>query len=101
MTAPGDRERVMALLGAHQPEIVKRFGVHGLFLFGSLARGTAQEGSDVDLLVDFVGPASFDAFMGLKLFLEDLLQRPIDLVTRRALKPRLREPIEREALRVA
>ena len=101
MTPAGERERVLALLGAKQAEIAKRFDVRGLYVFGSLARGTAREDSDIDVLVDFVGPARFDAYMDLKLYLEELLQRPVDLVTRRALKPRLRDPIEREALRVA
>lgn len=101
MTASAERERILTLLGAKRDEIAERFGVRALYVFGSLARGTAREASDVDLLVEFDGPATFDAFMGLKLYLEDHLQRSVDLVTRRALRPRLREPIEREALRVA
>ncbi len=101
MSGAGERDRVKHVLGLAQEEMASAFGVRALYLFGSVARGTARQASDVDLLVDFEGPASFDAFMGLKLFLEDLLGRDVDLVTRRALKPRLREPIEREALRVA
>jgi predicted nucleotidyltransferase len=57
--------------------------------------------SDLDVLVDFEGPATFDGFMGLKFFLEDTLEVKVDLVTRAALKPRLRERIESEARRVA
>jgi hypothetical protein len=51
--------------------------------------------------VDFVGNATFDGFMGLKFFLEDTLGVKVDLVTRAALKPRLRVRIEAEARRVA
>jgi hypothetical protein len=75
--------------------------VKSLAVFGSLARGEAQPDSDVDLLVEFAGTATLDGFMGLKFFLEDLLQRRVDLVTRAALSPRLRSTIEREAIRVA
>lgn len=70
-------------------------------MFGSVARGEATEASDLDVLVDFVGPATFDGFMGLKLFLEDGLGVKTDLVTRPALRPRLRARIEAEARRVA
>lgn len=70
-------------------------------MFGSVARDEARDTSDLDVLVDFVGPATFDRFMGLKLFLEDNLGLKVDLVTRAALKPRLRERIETEARRVA
>ena len=59
-------------------------------MFGSVARNEATAQSDVDVLVDFDGPATFDAFMGLKLLLEDTLRTRVDLVTRAALKPRLR-----------
>jgi uncharacterized protein len=83
------------------PEARARFGVRELAVFGSVARGNASDASDVDVLVDFVGTATFDGFMGLKLFLEDGLGVKVDLVTRAALKPRLRARIEAEARRVA
>ena len=47
------------------------FGVRDLAVFGSVARGDASDASDLDVLVDFVGSATFDGYMGLKLFLED------------------------------
>jgi predicted nucleotidyltransferase len=52
------------------------------------------------VLVDFPTPPSFDQYVGLKLFLEDLLQRSVDVVTRRGLREQLRPRIEAEALRV-
>lgn len=78
-----------------------RFGVRDLSVFGSVARDEATAASDIDLLVDFEGPATFDGFMGLKLFLEDTLGVKVDLVTRAALKPRLKSRIETESRRVA
>jgi uncharacterized protein len=53
------------------------------------------------VLVDFRGPATFERFMGLKLFLEDEFGVRVDLVTRRALRPRMKPQIEAEAVRVA
>lgn len=78
-----------------------RLGVRSLALFGSAARGTLGEESDVDMLVEFGGPARFDPYMELKQLLEETLGRRVDLVTPAALKPRLRARIETELLRVA
>jgi hypothetical protein len=77
------------------------FGVLELSVFGSVIRGEATPLSDVDILVSFDGPATFDRFMGLKLFLEDQLGARVDLVTSKALRPELRCIVEREAVRVA
>jgi predicted nucleotidyltransferase len=96
-----NRETAFARLGALLPELRSRFGVRELAVFGSVARDEATDASDLDLIVDFVGPATFDGFMGLKLFLEDTLAVRIDLVTRPALKSRLKAGIEAEARRVA
>ena len=95
-----NRKELIALLRGRAPDL-QRFRVKSLDLFGSLARDEGQPGSDVDLLVEFDGAATFDQFMDLKFFLEDLLSRRVDLVTRAALKPRMRPIVEREAVRVA
>ena len=55
----------------------------------------------MDVLVEFEGPATLDQYMGLKIFLEDLLHLPVDLVTNKAVRPQLAPYIERGALRVA
>ena len=60
-----------------------------LALFGSVARDEATDSSDVDVLVDFGAPPTFDQYMGLKIFLEDLLQCQVDVVTMGALKERV------------
>ena len=67
----------------------------------SVARDDAGADSDVDILVEFEGPATFDRYMDLKFFLEELLECRIDLVTRDALKPRIRPRVESEAIHVA
>jgi hypothetical protein len=101
MLAVVDRDETLAHLSALMPLIRERFGVRDLAIFGSVARGEARESSDLDLLVDFTGRATFDAFMGLKLFLEETMGVQVDLVTRAALKPRLKPRIEAESRRVA
>ena len=96
-----DRDVAMTELGRLLPVVRERFGVSELAVFGSVARNEATEVSDLDILVDFDGPATFDRFMGLKLFFEDTFGTKVDLVTRPALKPRIRDRILAEARRVA
>ena len=76
-------------------------GVVSLSVFGSVARGESRPDSDVDFLVEFDGPATFDRYMQLKFFLEDVLNRRVDLLTRQGIRPELRSSIEQDARRVA
>jgi len=94
------REEVIFLLAKYRQEL-QRFGVKSLALFGSVARGDARPDSDIDFIVEFEGKATFDGYMNLKLFLEGVLKNRVDLVTRKAIKPRLRPHIEEEAVYVA
>jgi hypothetical protein len=94
------KQQVIDTLSAHG-DAIRRQGVLSLSLFGSVARGEERPDSDIDLLAEFEQPPTFDAYMDLKFFLEDLLGRPVDLVSARALKPLARPFVEREAIRVA
>ena len=94
------RDEVLCILRAHWSEI-QAFGVKSLSLFGSVARDEATAESDIDVLAEFKGPATFDGYTGLMIFLEDLLRRKIDLVTPAGIKPRLQPYIDRDLLRVA
>jgi len=91
-------ERVVSQLREHRADI-KKFGVKRLGVFGSVASNHATRRSDIDFLVDF-DRKSFDAYMGLKLFLQDLFGRRVDLVIRSALKPALRSSVLREVVYV-
>ncbi|MHA8067303.1 nucleotidyltransferase family protein [Aquirufa sp. ROCK2-A2] len=65
---------------------IKSYGVSSLGLFGSFINGTYTEESDIDFLVDFEpSKKSFDNFMDLSFFLEDLLGRKVELVTTQSL----------------
>lgn len=94
-----ERDEVVTRVRSHRSEL-NALGVKSLDLFGSVARGETRAGSDVDVLVEFQSSPSFDQFMDLKFFLEDLLGRQVDLVTPSALKPRMRPVVERESFRV-
>ena len=94
------RDEALRLLGERRDEL-EPFGVRSLALFGSVARDEATPGSDVDILVEFEGTATFDRYMDLKFHLQDVLGRPVDLVTRKALKPLLAPYVARDALYVA
>jgi predicted nucleotidyltransferase len=93
-------EQMVELLRGHRDHL-DRLGVAALFVFGSVARGEARPESDIDVLVEFNGPATFDGYAQLKFYLEDLLQAPIDLVTRDAVRPELKAAIEQDARRIA
>ena len=92
---------MLDLLARNKPTLVARFGVDRLALFGSTARDAARaDNSDIDILVSFNGLATSERYFGVQFFLEDLLGRPVDLVTDKALRPELRPFIEREAVHV-
>ena len=94
------RDQALEVLQAHQSEL-SRFGVRFLAVFGSVARDEAGPDSDVDILVEFEGGATFDRYFGLLEYLEALLGCSVDLVTRPSVRPELRARIESEAVRVA
>ena len=95
-----DKKEILALLRAHKPEIMSKFGVVDLVLFGSVARGQAGQSSDVDILARFEGPATSRQYFGVQFYIEDLLGCDVDLVTDKALREELRPAIEREAVPV-
>lgn len=95
-----NRAQILQLLAEHLSVLKKRFNVADLALFGSTARDSAREDSDIDILISFDGAATSERYFGVQFYLEDLLGRPVDLVTDKALRPELRPYIEKEALHV-
>jgi len=96
-----NREMIVALLSEHSEEVRERFGVGRLALFGSAARDELRADSDIDVLVDFDGPATFEHYFDLREYLEHLLGRRVDLVTENGLRPRARRHVEKDLIRVA
>jgi uncharacterized protein len=98
MSAELDRDQVLQALADQGPRL-HAWGVKRLGLFGSLARGQARPGSDLDFLVQFEGGRkTFDNYMELKEFLETLFGRSVDLVIAEVIKPQLRERILHETI---
>jgi len=95
-----NKDEVLEILIRLKPELVKRFGVTRLALFGSTARNEAKPDSDIDIVVSFKGPAISKLYFGVQFLLEDELGRPVDLVTEKALRSELRPFIEQEAINV-
>ena len=90
-----------SILKKYRKEILNlasRHGARDVRVFGSLARGEGSEASDLDLLVTLNEGRSLLDLVGLKQDLEDLVHRPVDVVTERALSPYLRERVLSEAV---
>jgi predicted nucleotidyltransferase len=87
---------VQSISGVRE-ELRGRFSVVRIGVFGSFARGDETPESDVDIIVELAEP-TFDHYMDLKFRLEEVLQRPVDLVMADTLKPRLKPIVEREVV---
>jgi len=95
-TLKNNSQHILNTLGANEAKI-KSFGVRGLSLFGSFVRGEDTPASDLDFVAAFE-KNSFDSYMDLKLFLEELFDRRVDLVSADGIKSRLRAAILGEAI---
>jgi uncharacterized protein len=94
------RDTILSILKQHQVTL-KKLGVRSLALFGSVARDEATPESDVDIVVEFESPVTFDRYMDVRFYLEDHLGRKVDLVSWKSLKPQIRDLVEQEAIYVA
>ena len=95
-----NRDEALKLLRAHKATLAQRFGVVDLALFGSIVRNQDTGDSDVDVLVRFDLPATSRRYFGVQFYIEDLLERPVDLVTDKALRAEMRPYIEAEMISV-
>jgi uncharacterized protein len=90
---------VLRTLREHEDDL-RRLGVEHAAVFGSVARGEARAGSDIDVLVDLdrERPMGIFEYARLKLYIGELLDGASDVVNRKTLKPLLRENILRDAV---
>lgn len=90
---------VIEILRRQEDTIKKIYGVKKIGIFGSFARGEGKKGSDIDILIELEdGYETFDNYMDLKYFLEDLFGRKVDLVTFESLRPQLKDDILQEVV---
>jgi predicted nucleotidyltransferase len=78
--------------------IASKYGARNVRIFGSMARGEAQEDSDIDFLVDMEPGRSLFDLGGLLMDLQNLLAQKVDVVTEKGLRPRIRDRVLKEAL---
>ncbi len=78
--------------------VAARYGAHNVRIFGSVARGEADDASDLDVLVDLEPGRSLFDLGGLLMELQELLGLQVDVVTEQGLRPRIRERVVREAM---
>lgn len=93
-------DELRAALAEHQDSL-RALGVRSLAVFGSTARGEADDSSDVDLLVELDRRMDLLDYIGIQHYLEDLLGRKVDLVMAEALRTAVRAAVLREAVRAA
>jgi uncharacterized protein len=93
-------DRYLRLLREHLPKLAEKFHVHSLEVFGSYVRNEQTPESDLDVLVTFDETPGLLAFIELEYLLTDLLGVKVDLVMKRALRPRIGERILSEAVQV-
>ena len=92
-------DEILELLAQAMPELRRKFKVSRLALFGSYARGEQRSDSDVDILVD-VDPSIGLEFVSMADKIEGLIGVPVQVVSRRAVKPRMLKHIEKDLIYV-
>jgi predicted nucleotidyltransferase len=92
---------ILEKIKKHSLEIKKKFKVKEIGIFGSHIKGKAKKRSDVDILVEFKKEGeTFDNYMELKFFLEDIFNKKVDLVLKNVLKEGIRDYILSEVVYV-
>ena len=94
-----NRNEAIEILRAHAGDL-RHLGVARAALFGSIARGEARTGSDVDILVELDPAADLDVYdyVGVVQFIERLFPVPVDVANRESLKSHVRPEAERDAI---
>ncbi len=91
-------EDILLRLRAVKPILVSRYKVREVSLLGSFARNEQNIGSDVDVLVEFDDKADLLDWIGLGFYLEEILQRRVDVISKRALRKAVRESALQERI---
>ena len=91
-------EEIQEILRQKKPILRERFKVKEIGIFGSFVRGEEKDTSDLDILVELERPVGLIKFVGLQNYLSDELGEKVDLVTKSALKPRIKKNILSEVV---
>ncbi len=93
-------EQILDRLRELKPEMIKKYRVKEIRLFGSIVRNKQHPDSDIDILAEFEDEADLFDLTGLAIFLEDVFQCRVDVVSRRALRDELKQKILNEAVKL-
>ncbi|EKD85185.1 MAG: DNA polymerase beta protein [uncultured bacterium] len=88
--------QIKGVLQKNMDILKSQYGVKTIGVFGSFSRGDERGGSDIDMLVEFSKPVGFFKFIELEEFLGKLTGKKVDLVTKKALKPAIKNEILQE-----
>lgn len=95
-----DKNTIIEFLKEHKQELKEKFGLQKIGLFGSYARGTATQDSDIDLAIEMDSENKFRSFFALKKYLEENLYPKIDLGIESTIKPIAKRYIDKEIIYV-
>lgn len=87
---------IIKIINESRKQLRSEFGVVEIGIFGSVVHGAHDADSDIDIFVEFERPVGFVQFMRLEKRLSELLGMPVDLVTKKALKPHIGKRILQE-----
>ena len=93
------REDVLTILRKHKPDLQKKYPLASIELFGSYARNEQTPESDVDVIVEFNEPVGIE-FVDLLIELETILGKPVDLISKKTMRPKLKPFIEPDLIAV-
>jgi hypothetical protein len=93
-------EEIKEILKKQKPFLMERYGVKEIGIFGSHAKGEQKDKSDLDILVEFGKSIGFFEFLELEEYLENTIGVKVELVTKRALKPKIGEYILSEVVNI-
>ncbi|MCU0286584.1 MAG: nucleotidyltransferase family protein [Acidobacteria bacterium] len=100
MNKTKDFTDIKNIINEFKPFLAEKYKVKDIGIFGSYVRGEQKENSDLDILVEFTERVGFFKFLELEEYLEELLQVNVDLVTKKALKPRIGKYILNELVMI-
>lgn len=91
-------EQIKEILKKEKPFLKEEYGVSEIGIFGSYVRGEQKKKSDLDILVEFEKPIGLLKFVGLEIYLSEVLRVKVDLVMKGSLKPRIGKHILKEVV---
>jgi uncharacterized protein len=95
----GHLAEIKAIIRQIKPELVKKYHVRDIGLFGSVVRDDFSASSDIDIIVDFSQPIGIE-FVDMAEYIEEMLQKKVDLVSRKGVRDKYFKAIEQEIVYV-